>query len=196
MPSPQITLTATLMDFSGLKIGSATNPAKLRIALCGYGQTLPKVAGVGNIAKVASWPSDILFEGQAISVFLWGNDVISPAGTYYEIAVIDTLGNVVQSGIYQFTGTETIDLSNATQIMQPSPLSPLVIEIGQLLKAAGVAGSLTYTLPYTVAPNTIVKLFWNGLKLLSTNYTISGVTVTLNFTPATGDTLETVYFHV
>ena len=195
MPTPQITLKATLLDFSGVAIGSATNPAKLRIALCGYGQALPNVAGVGNIAKVASWPSDILFEGTLISVPLWGNDVISPSGTYYEIAVIDTLGNVVQSGIYQFTGTQTIDLSNAVQITQPSLLPPIITEYSQLLKNSGVAGSTTYTLAYTPAARTIVKAFLNGIKLLAASYSVSGVTMTLNFTPANGDYLEAVYFH-
>lgn len=196
MPTPQITLTATLLDFSGVAIGSATNPATLRIALCGYGQTLPKVAGVGNIAKVASWPSDILFEGTVISVPLWGNDVISPSGTYYEIAVIDTLGNVVQSGIYEFTGTQTIDLSNATQITQPSLLPPIITEYSQLLKNSGVAGSTTYTLAYTPAARTIVKAFLNGIKLLAASYSVSGVTMNFTFTPANGDYLEAVYFHV
>ena len=151
---------------------------------------------MGNIAKVASWPSDILFEGTLISVPLWGNDVISPSGTYYEIAVIDTLGNVVQSGIYQFTGTQTIDLSNATQITQPSLLPPIITEQSQLLKNIGQAGSTTYTLLYTPAARTIVKAFLNGIKLLAASYSVSGVTMTLNFTPANGDYLEAVYFHV
>src|SRR5208337_890227 len=118
--TPQITLTATLLDYSGAPIGSALLPAYVRIALCGFGQTLPCISGTGMVGKIASWPTDIPYVGAAISVPLWGNDVITPIGTYYSIAVLDANKNVIQSGIYQFTGTHTIDLSNAVQIVQPA----------------------------------------------------------------------------
>ena len=121
--TPQITLTATLMDYSGAQIGSSATPAYLRVALCGFGQSLPRIAGTAMIGKIASWPGDIAYTGSQITVMLWGNDVIAPAGTYYAIAILDANKNVIQSGIYQFTGTQTIDLSNAVQIVQPG-LSP------------------------------------------------------------------------
>ena len=153
--TPQITLTATLLDFSGNEIGSATYPAYLRIKLCGYGQTVPCVPGVGMIGKVASDPVNVAYEGAQISVILWGNDVISPNGTYYEIAVLDTLGNVVQSGIYQFSGTETIDLSNAGQIVQPV-LNPPIAGLHSFSSVIR-APAIYYTLPY--APRTATPLF-------------------------------------
>lgn len=124
--TPQITLTATLLDYSGAPIGSANAPAYLRIALCGFGQTLPSIPGTGTIAKVASWPGDIPFTGALLTVLLWGNDVITPGPnkTYYSIAVLDANKNVVQSGAYQFSGTQTIDLSNAPQIYPVTPTPP------------------------------------------------------------------------
>jgi hypothetical protein len=41
--APAITLTANLEDFTGTEIGSAASPASVRIALCGFGPTLPFV---------------------------------------------------------------------------------------------------------------------------------------------------------
>jgi hypothetical protein len=131
MPAtPTITLTATLQDFCGNAAGTAANPAKLRIALCmlpGQGQVLPAIAGTANIAQMGPWY--YYDTGSGISLELWGNDVISPqpgpiAITYYEIAVIDGEGNMVQVGAYQFEGTLTIDLSEAPQIY-PTPPPPI-----------------------------------------------------------------------
>lgn len=125
MATPHITLTATLLDYSGNQLGTVTNPAYLRIALVAFGPTLPCIPGTGNIGKVSSWPGDIPYTGTPLSIALWGNDVITPGPdqTYYAIAVIDSNGNVVQTGCYQFDGAQTIDLSNAPQ-MFPSPTPP------------------------------------------------------------------------
>ena len=140
-PTPQITLTATLLDYSGNTLGSATAPAWLRIALCGFGQSLPAVPGAGNIAKVTSWAGgDIPFTGSQISVKLWGNDVISPAGTFYSISVLDTNKNVVQSGVYTFAGTTTVDLSQAVQT-----LPALNVSTGFVLVDAATTGPLVGT---------------------------------------------------
>ena len=195
MATPNITLTATLDDFSGNAIGSATQPAYLRIALCGYGQTLPLIAGTAMVGKVSSWPGDIPYVGTLLTVSLWGNDQITPSNTYYMISILDASKNVIQSGIYQFTGTATIDLSNATQLTQPTP-NPPGAEVSALLKANNTAGSNSYNLPLAPLPGTLVLLFLNGIKLLASRYTVSGVTVSLTFTTAFGDSLEAVYFQV
>ena len=71
MPAtPNITLTATLLDYSGNTIGTSAQPAWLRIALCGFGGVLPAIAGTGNITKISSWFVDIPFTGTALSVTL------------------------------------------------------------------------------------------------------------------------------
>lgn len=67
---------------------------------------------------------------------IWGNDVITPAGTYYTIALLDGQGNVVQCAQYQLTGSGTQDLSNLSPILTPAQLG------GQL--TAFFAGAPTY----------------------------------------------------
>jgi hypothetical protein len=125
--TPQLTLTATLQDQTGTPIPKA----QLVIALCGYGPTLPRIIGTSMLAKVGpveytltdgtttAWTTaDGTSGGPAIP--LWGNDVITPAGTYYSVAVVDQKKNVVQCGIYEFTGAGSIDLSTA-QPIDPTP---------------------------------------------------------------------------
>lgn len=117
--TPALTLTATLQDFEG----NPDSGAGLLITLCGYGQALPKIAGTSMLAKIG--PLFVLASAGTISIPIWGNDVITPAGTYYSIATVDDKKNVVQAGIYQFTGSGTVDLSNAPQLdLQPLPPTP------------------------------------------------------------------------
>jgi hypothetical protein len=108
--TPAITLTATLQDNTGANDAGAA----LLIVLCGYGQTLPKIAGTSMIAKITN---KVAATAGTVSTLLWGNDVITPAGTYYSISVLDDKSNVVQAGIYQFTGSGTKDLSSQTQLL-------------------------------------------------------------------------------
>lgn len=119
--TPSITLTATLDTLAGGAAGSVANPAKLRIALCGYGGTLPHIVGTANVAHPGPYP--FFDTGAGINTLLWGNDQITPAGTWYEIAVLDGNDNVVQCAAYQFTGTQVIDLSNAAPY-NPVPVPP------------------------------------------------------------------------
>jgi hypothetical protein len=190
--TPQITLTVTLLDFSGAKIGTATQPAYLRISLAGYGQKLPCVPGTGNIARVVSWFSDIPVTGAQVSVKLWGNDVIVPAGTYYCIAVLDASKNVLQSGIYQFTGTLTIDLSDAAQIVQPSP--QLAGIRNYEFEATGTG--TTIALPYTPIPGTPVLPFRGGILLSESagDYSVAGNIVTFAAGYESGDVIRVIYW--
>jgi hypothetical protein len=184
MPAtPNITLTATLLDYSGNTIGTSAQPAWLRIALCGFGGVLPAIAGTGNITKITSWFVDIPFTGTALSVKLWGNDQISPSGTYYAISLLDTQKNVLQTGIYQFTGTQTIDLSNAPQIVQP-PV-PQIFNLVTLATAGSVPGSV-FTVPTPIWGNTLQAVFYKGVfyprvKGATTNWALIGQTLTMNF---------------
>ena len=190
---PQITLTATMLDFSGNEIGTYTDPAYLRIQLCGYGQTLPCIAGTGMIANCGSSPIDIPYEGAQVTVKLWGNDVITPAGTYYAISILDTNRFVIQSGIYQFTGTQIIDLSQATQIVQPV-ISPPLAQI-QEWKFTVVTPGTTATLPYPPAAGTPVLFFRGGQKLTEgIDYDRSGATITMYSPTIEGDILYALYW--
>lgn len=178
--SPNITLTATLLDYSGNTIGTTTQPAWVRIALCGFGATLPVVSSCGgNLAKVSSWALDIPFTGTALSIPLYGNDQIAPAGTYYAISVLDTNKNVVQTGMYSFTGTQTIDLSCATQIVPPSPAQLFNIVFVEL---GGTAPGTVFTLPSPALGGAILGFFYRGVFYPAVgNYTLVGQTLTTTF---------------
>jgi hypothetical protein len=193
--TPQITLTATLLDYSGNALGSATQPAWLRIALCNFGPTLPCIPGTGNIGKVSSWFQDIPFTGTQITVKLWGNDVITPGGgntppqTYYAISILDAQRNVVQTGLYQFVGTLTIDLSSAPQIL---PGVPIGLPYLSVQPCSGAVPGTSYT-----APGWVLMVLYNGVPLLpglslpTLSYTLSGAyrVITLNFTTEVDDTI-------
>ena len=117
MPTtPSINLTATLDDLSG---GLVTR-GQLVITLCGYGLVLPKIVGTAMVAKTGPVEYTLPTGSTATPIQLWGNEQITPAGTFYTIAVVDDKKNVVQCNMYQFTGPDDLDLSAATPII-PSP---------------------------------------------------------------------------
>jgi hypothetical protein len=161
MPAiPQITLTATLEDLSGVAAGSIANPARLRIALCGYGASLPRIAGTSNLAKVG--PFDSYSDGTALSIQLWGNDAITPAGTFYSIMVLDGEENVVQCANYQFAGTTTVDLSSAAPYLPPLfpviPIAALEVQYALATPAAPQVANTIYT-----APGAVIAVYYSGM---------------------------------
>lgn len=122
MATPNTTLYAALDDLLGNAAGSTANPAKLRIALCGYGPSLPRISGTAMLAKVG--PYDIYSTGAAITINLWGNDQIVPANTYYQISILDGNDNLVQTAAYQFAAG-SYDLSTLTPYIPfPGPPTP------------------------------------------------------------------------
>lgn len=175
MPTPQVTLTAHLDDLAGAVAGSTANPAKLLLALCGFGLTLPRIVGTALLAKIG--PYALLDTGAGISAQLWGNDQIDPADTYYTLTVVDGDGNVVQCGMYRFTGTGTIDLSNAVQI---TPTNSLAYS-----PTSGAVPGNSYT-----APGAIIVLFLNGVALqpgIDYSTTDDGTAALLAFNTDAGD---------
>lgn len=143
--SPQITVTGTLLDL----FGSLVNDGVLVIQLCGYG-AVPRVSGTALVARTA--PLEVDCPLGVFSFQLWGNDVITPAGTFYTIAVKDDNGNIVQMNAYQFTGAGTFDLSTLAPYDPPSPsianLNPVLLNPTGLQTIAGsitIQGNLTVT---------------------------------------------------
>lgn len=188
MPTtPAITLTANLESI----LDGTENAGWLRITLCGYGPALPVIPATCVLAD-AGVP---LYVGPQvgstpISVELWGNDVITPGMTFYEISVLDENKNVVQSGCYQLTGSGTFDLSTLTPIPPPSgfPLGTLFIN-----PCAGSIPGSVFT-----APGQVVAPFYNGimvprgLSLPTLSYTLdaSGTVITFNFATGLGDRVD------
>jgi hypothetical protein len=192
LATPNITLTATLLDYSGNELGSATQPAWLRVALCGYGAVLPCVVGTANLGRVSSWFVDIPYFGAPLTggtaVKLWGNDQITPAGTYYAISILDTQKNVVQCGAYRFTGGPlTIDLSSAPQLVPPYGFD---VDNLEYAPCSGAVPGTVYVAPSTVlAPAYNGVLLPEGLAMPTRSYTLGldQQTITLNFTTESGD---------
>lgn len=182
--TPQITLNATLQDISGNPAGSPANPAIMRIALAGFGLTLPCIAGTSSLVRVG--PKDYLDTGSGAAANLWGNDAISPAGTYYAITLLDGDGNILQCGAYRFSGTGTINLSSAQQI---TPTNSLAYS-----PCSGAVPGTVYT-----APGVIVTLFKNPAASPSAgtalrpgiDYTLSsqGTVATLTTPTISGDSI-------
>jgi hypothetical protein len=181
MPAtPQITLTANLESI----LAGAETSGWLQITLCGFGPVMPSVPGTGMLAdagipqlagpQVGSTP---------ISQLLYGNDVISPAGTFYSVAVMDSQQNVVQTGNYIFSGSGSQDLSNAIQIVPPYGYLPGFLSVQRL---DGDVPGTVYT-----APGPIVAVFYNGALMRPTiDYTLAGNVVTLRFST---EVLDNVY---
>lgn len=169
--TPQITLTANLESIlAGAELGGY-----LRVTLCGYGPQIPAVPGTCMVAD-AGVPQYVGPQSGStpISMQLWGNDVIQPANTFYEVAVLDANKDVIQCGMYQFTGSGTTDLSQAIQILPPFNLGFFI----QTLRYArctqvGLGGSV-----YT-APGPVIAVAYNGVLMGSEFYSISGSQITL-----------------
>ena len=191
MPAtPQITLTCTLLDYSGNALGSSATPAYLRIALAGYRGVLPCVPGTAMVGKVTSWPGDIPYTGAPITVPLWGNDVIVPGGTWYSISVLDANKSVLQTAAYQFKGTQVIDLSNAI----PLPLAGAVTLTGAVPK--GLIPGAGYMLPTLAVAGNDAPLYLNGSLQPPAEtgfYQVNGRGMTLASPTGLGDALWVQY---
>lgn len=185
--TPNITLTATLDDLTGKAAGSLANPAKLRITLCAFGPVLPLITGTAMIAKTG--PFAVYSTGGIITTLLWGNDQITPDGTYYTIEVLDGQDNVVQIGAYVLTGTGTQDLSNLVQVIPPYGFP--IGDLAYLPCSVSTPGSVY------VSPGPVVAVAYNGAlmpqaALSGLSYTLGTdkVTITLNFTADALDRID------
>lgn len=133
----QLTLQAKL----DIVTGDSDVLAALRITLCNFGTFIPHITGTSTVAKgqyVAKQTN-----GTALSVKLWGNDVITPDTTFYCIEVIDSRGVVIQAGNYRLTGTSTLDLSNLLPFLSPAPppiLPPLIVNTLEVISGASNFG--------------------------------------------------------
>jgi hypothetical protein len=183
MAAPAITLSASLKAQDGTPIAGF-----LRITLCGFGPVVPHVsdgmladAGVPQVVgpQTAAGP---------LTQLIYGNDVITPNTTFYEVAILDENRNVVQSGNYLFTGAGTRNLYNSTQIVPPYGFFAGAL---RYLACSGAVPGTVYT-----APGPPVAVTYNGILMAADeapplfSYTLSGNIITLNFTTQVGDRID------
>jgi hypothetical protein len=185
--APDVTITAQLQSI----VGAAAAAGYLRVTLCGYGPVVPLVSATCMLAD-AGVPQQV--GSTPLSMKLFGNDVITPAGTFYSISVLDARKNVIQSGMYQFVqipGPVTIDLSSAAQIVGPYGFQ--LPGLASALCTGAVPGS-AFT-----APGTPVAVFYNGIFLPRgqsypiLSYTNAAGAITLNFSAESGDQVYALY---
>ena len=150
--TPQITIAGNTADLFG-----AEQSGTLVVQLCNFGSQIPRVSGTALIAQTSPLPIQIT--AGAYNFKLWGNDVITPSDTFYTIRAVDANGNTVQINAYQFTGTETIDLSSANPY-NPPPY-PTYLPPMQYVPATpqpAQAANTTYT-----APAPFIMVFYGGV---------------------------------
>lgn len=186
--TPGVNLTANLESI----LGGTEKGGFLRITLCGFGPVLPAVPNVGMLAD-AGIPMYVgpQVGSTPIAQTLWGNDVINPSGTFYEIALLDQDKDVIQAGIYQLNNDAgTVDLSTLTQYLGPYGFS-----LGSLkyMPCTGAVPGTTY-----LAAGSVIAVSYNGIFLVKNpatgtlGYTLAGdeKTITLNFATQTGDRID------
>jgi hypothetical protein len=164
----------------------------LRITLCGYGPVIPfSNPGPAGMLADAGVPQIVGPQsGGPLLVVLYCNNFITPAGTFYEVAILDANKNVIQAGNYVFNTTGvTLDLTQATQILPPYGFYL------PSLKFAACTGTVPGTV-YTAAGQTVLAVAYNGIFLRSgqtaplLSYSTAGNIITLNFTTQIGDRVD------
>lgn len=168
--TPGITLTANLQSV----LGGAALGGYLRITLCGFGPVLPCVAGTGMLADAAVPQVKGPQVGSTpLSQVLYGNDVITPASTFYEIALLDQNRNVIQSGMYQFangpagfpveiTKVTVITLAppSVTAFVVLTPATPVTVVADARFSFSGFTNYVTLNgKTYTWEPNAVPPNF-------------------------------------
>jgi hypothetical protein len=118
--SPNITLAGNLVDASGNPLAGGS----LYVQLCSYGSQIPTVQQSGVIAQTNYIPT--ISGTGAYSFSLYGNDQITPAGSYYVMLVRDASNNVVQCSAFRFIGTQTVDLANVSPFNPVPPPVPSI----------------------------------------------------------------------
>jgi hypothetical protein len=101
------------------------------VALCGYGNQVPRYATTGALVARATSIDVDAGSGGAFSIDVPGNDKIAPPTTYYTITVKDDNGDVIQVNAYVFLESDNYDLSTALPFdptLPMMPLPPLIID--------------------------------------------------------------------
>lgn len=184
-----VVLNANLVSIAaGTEVGGY-----LRVTLCGFGPQIPGIPGTGNLAD-AGVPQYVGPQNGStpVSIGLYVNTAIQPAGTFYEIAVLDQDKNVIQANNYILNATTSnpVDLSNLLPIVPPYGFPA-----GNLAYQPCTAAGATY-----VSPGIVIAATYNGIILplglaaptLSYTLDTTGKIITPNFTPDALDRFDAI----
>lgn len=181
MPAPTpITFTATVKNI----LGAIAAGARVKITLAGYDNEVPEIPGYYLLGE-ASEDIDVDAAG-VVNTPLWGNDVITPLGTFYLIQVFDGNGNCIAAGEYRITGSGTQDLASLTPLQGGQALLFGAVPNG---RQPGQA----FMLPLPSIAAGAALLYYNGALQLLENFTLSGEGLLTKFTAAAADSLFLMY---
>jgi hypothetical protein len=117
---PQLTVTGTLLDI----FGNVDNGSGVIFQLCNYGPNVPYIPGSNLLCKTRPLIVSVDALGK-FSQLIYGNDVISPPGTYYTLSVNDEESNRIQTQAYRLTGTGSVDIANLPPFNPVNPVPAL-----------------------------------------------------------------------
>ena len=114
-------------NLKNLTAGAITS-GRVRFELTNFGQQVPRVIGTTILPQVVQ---EVLSDANgAFSVSLYGNDVITPTNTLYNVFFYDdTLGTRIGPITFSITGS-SVNLNTATPVAPgtPTPLSEAVLK--------------------------------------------------------------------
>jgi hypothetical protein len=123
----------------------------------------------------------------SFTTYLWGNDVINPANTIYNVTYRDSLGNEIGPIQYAITGT-AFNLNAAIPINNISP--PILYNIAASINfqnpinLGGVVNgtNVTFTFPRSPGINYLITV-GGAILTPGVDYTVSTLTVTFTSAP-------------
>lgn len=131
----------------------AANIGSVQLQLANYGNNVPRVSGTSILVQLTTIAT--ANGSGAFTVTVWGNDQISPDGTYYIVQFLDAAGAVIASIPYLLTGSGTFDLSSLT------PLT--VFPVGSITKIpfSRLSGNIS-TAQMNNGTGALSSTFWRG----------------------------------
>jgi hypothetical protein len=119
-------------DISTIVLDEDYPSAQVSLELCGYGSQIPRVNGIALIGQLKQMNIELDANGN-FTIQVQGNDLISPAGTYYVLTVANSNGDVVQVNAYRFLSDGTSYDLNLLEPYDPNqpppPLPPLITNL-------------------------------------------------------------------
>src|SRR5512146_1988102 len=176
-----VSVSGNLKDLSG---GNVATDAFVRFTLVNTTGIIAIVSGTGAIAKETyDFYPDAL---GVISGTIYGNDVITPAGTYYNVCIYGVAPKAICSP-YQINGSGTFDLNTAQALTTSFPTASTQTTTG--FDFVQTTPATTWTITHNLGTQQVqTQCFDTSWNLLTPN---SLVNTDINTTTVTFATAET-----